>query len=484
MINLYTGSQPNLGYSAYYFKDFDLFLDAISSQLVAQVDKTNYIIDNDLFLRLKGDYDGITYVVDLDTGRCYYVDNIENISGYKRLDLTIDYWGTYIKSAVLESGVVFEASYALTNGRGFMVKPKTPVGEPEYLTMPDIEFTRTTPILLVMNIEYSFTKTTLFTNESVTANKLVYALANKNTLLRQCEDYANIYEVFETNMLGEEKTFPCAVTKMWAVPFPDRMSYPTASAPINLRFNVIDQSTTGSIIETRSTTLQILEPGQLFAIGNYVGNAVAGDWNFKYYFGTTSDYIPVALSNNEMIQVRYELRIGSSDVNAIIWFNEKNIDITANFEINTTTNNGTFTSQQKMAYALKNLFNVASGLITTTKGITSGDIGTIAHGISQTTTNELLEQRQGQRNYVSGDGLFTWFTNNPPLTLIRYRTSEHYVYGIDSGYTYNVFVTNFENSLKYGYICANFNVTGVPLTASNYISQRIKDGTRIVKLGG
>lgn len=485
MLNLYSGNQPNLGYSAYFFKNFDLFLSAISSQLVAQVDKTNYILDNDLFLRLKGDYGEITYVVDLDTERCYFVESIENISGYKRLNLTIDYWGSYIKSAVLESGVVNETSYSLPNGKGFMLKPQTPVGAPDYLTISGIEFTRTTPILLIMNIEYSYTKTTLFTNESVTTNKLIYALANRSTLLQQCEDYASIFEIYETNALGQEKTYPCAVTKMWAVPFADAMGSIMPSKNINLRFNVIEETTSGTTIETRTTTLPVLEPGHLIADGTYTPTAIASEWNFKFFFGTQSDYMAVGFNQNNEINVRYELRIGSDEVNTVLWFNEKNIDVTSNFEINTTTNNGTFTNQQKMAYALRNLFNVTSGAITTIKGSTSGDVGSIAHGIAQTTSsiNELFEQRQGRRNYASGDGLFTWFSNNPPLTLIRYFTCEHYVYGIDSGYAFNVFVTNFEQNIKYGFIKANFNVCGVPLSASNYISQRFSGGLRVVKLG-
>lgn len=488
MLNLYKGNQPNLGCQAYYFDNFENYLTRLSNNLVAQIEKTNYILDNDLFLRLKGDYNDITYVVDTDTQKCYYVESIEDLSGYKRFNLSIDYWGSYIAKAQFESGIINEASFDLPIARGIWIKNQTPVGKPTYITMPGITFDKEKRIFLAMNIEYSYSKSSLFTNENITSNRLFGIYTTLENLEKDAFNYCNIFEMTKKNTAGViEFSIPCGVNKMWAIPVADATPINVTYSGINFNYNYIDTTGLGlSSIQSGEVQLAYINQGDYFTDGVYsVASQGLNVFNKKFYFGAKNNYLPVTINSEANINTRYELRVGGDDINILVWFNEQNLDITSSFELSTTTNSGTFTQQQKIVYALKNLFNLSGGIISTIKGISSGDIGTTAHGISQT-TNTLVNfgaQQSGQRNYTGGDGFYCWSTaQNQPLCLIRYDTIEQYSPDYDSGYNYSVYVRSANSLLKTGYIKAEFNVLGIPLNASLYIEGRLKSGVRLLKV--
>lgn len=487
MLNLYSGNQPNIGQSVLYYISFEALLSHLSSQLVASIDKSNYILDNDLFLRLKGDYGDITYIVDTDSERCYFVESIENISGYKRYNLIVDYWGSYIHKVKNDGGVVYEAPNGYNFWKnGLLTFDRSPVGLPTTIELLP-PTSNGLPILLVLNIEYTYSQVSgLFTTDSVTTNKMFGILTSRDKLQEIATDFANIYKF--TVKLDEltDLNIDCGVTKMWAVPFyedwTDRMLKSSLTKFYYKKINetgFTDESIYMWELNVNDYILNITQSQKI--------NDTTPQINIAYYAGTLNNFEPVLPENNVSslnftIKLKYNLRISSNNVNVCVWNNEKCYDITQSYELSTTSNNGVLTNMEKMSQSLRNLFGMSSGLINTIGGAISGNIPQSITGLQQTTNTitSALDGQSGRKNYASGDAIYTWTTTTTGLQLIKFANLNEYIYNFNKGCTFNKTIDNFV--FVDGYIRADIKFLGVPVNAINTIHDRLLQGCKVIQV--
>lgn len=498
MLLLYKNVSPN-DTATHYFCNFDLFLQNLETYKVAEIEKENYLNNYNNIIRINGNifYD-VTYIVDtsIETPKCYFVKSSEYVSGYTEFNLVQDYWAEYFYNLKdgrfieikLDRGKFVEPLKLLdvekvTNVDGIFDLPQTCKGIPVYT---QVDIFNLTNVLIVFNCEYSYTNTTLFANESITTNKLFAIKSTVETMYQQIENIVNTYSI-QKIVLENQTTQVCAVTALYVIPIPPDYEI-DAINNYNIKFKEISDN--GTLIDSgylcqSFKTKRIEIP---FTI-------TVDDINKKYFFGTKTNYIDLIINDKLQCNLNYVVDFSSNKITVSIYQGDRSIDLTSNFEFNTTTNNGTFTQQEKTATTLKNIFGIMSGGISTITGIASGNVPQIAGGTFQTieSINNIFDKRQGKVNYKNADGLTTWWKNifdNEDILkcntfyLIAYETYEYYEIAY-IGYKYDYIINgiNFLSSLKigYNYIKGDINITGIPIEAQNYIKDKFKNGVILFK---
>ena len=466
MLLLYKNVTPN-NTATHYYCDFDLFLQNIEQNKVAEIEKENYLNNYNNIIRINGNifYD-VTYIIDtsVETPKCYFVKTSEFVSGYTEFNLIEDYWAEYFYNLKdgrfidikLDRGKFAEPLQVrddtdptkLINVDGIFDLQQTCKGVPVYTQSP-INFNR---VLIVFNCEYSNTKTTLFTNESITANSLFAQESfNVGGAYEQINKLVNTYKI--GNIPETETTQEAGVTTIYLIPIPSSYEFEVVR-----HYNIFYKyySNEGTIVDA-GTVCSKFKPKRIevpFTI-------TVDDINKKYFFGTKTNYLDLIINDKLQCDLKYVVDFSSNKITVSIYQGDRSIDLTSNFEFNTTTINGTFTQQEKTATTLKNIFGIMSGGISTITGIASGNVPQIAGGTYQTieTINNIFDKRQGKVNYKNADGLTTWWenmeeetpthTNLNPFYLITYETYEQYdISHIGFKYDFMLSGVKFLSSLK------------------------------------
>ena len=491
MLLLYKNVTPN-NTARHYYCNFDLFLQNIETYKVAEIEKENYLNNYNNIIRINGNifYD-VTYIVDtsVETPKCYFVKSSEYVSGYTEFNLIEDYWAEYFYSLKdgrfidikLERGKFYNGIQDID---GIFDLQQTCKGIPVYT---QVDIFNLTNVLIVFNCEYSYTNTTLFANESITTNKLLAIKSTVETMYEQIENIVNTYSI-QKIVLENQTTQECVVTALYVIPIPPNYELDKINN-YNIMFKRISEN--GALIEEgylcNSFKAKRIEIPFTITVE---------DINKKYFFGTKANYLDLIINDKLQCNLNYIVDFSSNKITVSIYQGERSIDLTSNFEFNTTTNNGTFTQQEKTATALKNIFGIMSGGISTITGIASGNVPQIAGGTFQSieSINDIFDKRQGKVNYKNVDGLTTWWKNIfdnesilkcNPFYLITYETYEHYdISHMGFKYDYSIIGIEFLSKLTIGdfaYVKGDINITGIPIDANNYIKEKIKNGVILLK---
>lgn len=496
MLYLYKNITPNKESYHYYCDSYDTYLTLIGNSglnLIGEIEEKNYLIENENILRLNGNnYNDLSYVVWLNNGvyRFYFVNNQTFVSGYSLFEMSRDYWADFMLTmgANIEFSTVTRATLpgsARDKGCGIIDLPQTPIGSPSY-TQQDLFDNEN--VLIFFNVEYSYSKTTLYTNESLTTNKLVFI---KSSIAKMLENVANISNVFSLQKTGEITTHEAGVTGIWVVPYPKDLS----SLPIGDTFNAMYK-----FVDTNGT---IKESG--LACGTMNKSRLELDIKLtqlgtssKYYFGTKDNYLDVIVDNKREARLRFVVLLNSSNISCSLYQGENSIDLTDEFAFNTVTNNGTFTQQEQVALTLKNVFGAVSGLINTGAGVYAGNVPQFITGAGQTleSINSIFEKRRGKVNYKNADGLNTWLPSivellddvrtykGNPLYIIFYNVIERYDFAkigfktrfvVDGQDLFTLIPSSYV-----GFIQADVRFKGMPIDVQDYLRNKFLSGIQIL----
>lgn len=490
MLKLYSGITPNLNKDCYYYTDFNAFLNALEPYFVADVEDNTYIPETNYLIQISGQYSNVSYIIDTTNTEqpyCYWVRDIKFVSGYYNITVEHDYFAEYIYKA--NFGNINFLQGKLTDYIGLMNFTQTPIGIPVYSQINDLfdpydgAFNA---LAIVFNVEFSYAKTTLFTNESLTQNKLFVKNTTPENLYTDLVNITNIITFSELVSATTEQE--CAVTRIWVVP-----QKVTENIGIirqcNFWYNYINNE---GAITKGSLTLPSLKFGR-YEINRTITNL---NYNKKYFYGTKDKYLDLVVYSDLTAQVRHVFNFSSSKISIEIYQGDKAIDLSTEFEFNTTSNNGTFTQQEKTANSLQNIFGLVANVTSTASSIATENVAGVISGVGSSITSfgNMFLPVSGRVNYKNVDGWVTWgeiynnailetpiYSNNP-FYLISYDTAEEYEEN-ENGYNYGIntpYISTILASRLIDYVRIDTPyLQGIPINAIETIQNKFSQGINL-----
>lgn len=514
---LYSGITPNANNIHYLYENIATFKTALQSYLLKSVTLDNYRI-NSAVIKVKIDetltsanYKNVTYAINENDNVCYIVKNGILQSGFVIYDCDVDYWGTYIAQASLSHINVLRCNRNIDIGVYDNIKA-TKNNVQTRFDIPNGDYvvdTSTTPsteykqyykfenayivFCMTYNIEqtvwgstsatgmFAFNLKTLYQKFVTLNNNLMYT--NPIELARAC--VGGIYGVQGTNGYGLTSILDARVTKAYIIP--KEMIYASTSL---LGIKVISKSMYGNF--TGSDALDVLDVSNLMLHKDFTLNI---DPNFNYYVGTINKGLKVTRDTSGATVIRYQGIVNNNDIQVIVKQGDNQQDITSEFEIDLTYNEGDVTNlsgiKQALKMGLSTVGTVASGnYLSAGLNVAGGFV-------------DMIGQHHIGKQAGNGDAVTTFYkTGDASIGLgLAYpygfttceSTTDEKVNARNKGAYYDCYVSTLANIFTFAFIGtgtqqdatfvqAKLCVDNVPSQAITEITTRLNKGVYMVKL--
>lgn len=489
MVYLYTNKLPNYGINTHVlFSDFAAYNEWLGAPLMEFNEDRATINGNiaEIAIPAGGSWEEITYLSwnNGGTWRYYFVRSSVWQSGYAVLSLELDYWATYIPFANISNIVVKRCNRAI--GRGVYDDIAVTFGGSP-LRLDDSEMTED-QINVVFVVAMATGKSTILSNEAATAlgiyrlnvddiptpdpvpqgfSKLLYALDRVSGITSvSIFDGGTVIQV-DANVL-----------KAYIVP----SSMTLSSNNYTPTFNYVGRYTRGEF----KPTAEIAE-GQ---VSRHL--TIDINPNYKYYVGTRYNGLEITRETGTT-GISYRFIYGQDSLKVRIDQGDKMLDITNAFEVGLTSNDGNYTTMQKIAGLLQSISGVTSGAFQ----IASGGVGYVSGAM--TIGNALLAlSKEGNAHYSpGGDGLSNFLpnisSNSPPYYATIYSsTIDEKAHARLYGATFSKQISsidsvfNFEllgaGDLNDTFLSADCRIDGIPLNARDVIAEAFSNGIYVIKV--
>lgn len=489
MVYLYANKLPNYGINTHVlFSDFAAYNAWLGTPIMQFNEDRATINGNiaEIAIPAGGSWEEITYLSwnNGGTWRYYFVRSSVWQSGYAVLSLELDYWATYIPFANISNIVVKRCNRAI--GRGVYDDIAVTFGGSP-LRLDDSEMTED-QINVVFVVAMATGKSTILSNEAATAlgiyrinvgdiptpdpvpqgfSKLLYALDRVSGITSvSIFDGGTVIQV-DANVL-----------KAYIVP----SSMTLSSNNWTPTFNYVGRYTRGNF----KPTAEIAE-GQ---VSRHL--TIDINPNYKYYVGTRYNGLEITRETGTT-GISYRFIYGQDSLKVRIDQGDKMLDITNAFEVGLTSNDGNYTTMQKIAGLLQSISGVTSGAFQ----IASGGVGYVSGAL--TIGNALLAlSKEGNAHYSpGGDGLSNFLpnisSNAPPYYATIYSsTIDEKAHARLYGATFSKQISsidsvfNFEllgaGDLNDTFLSADCRIDGIPLNARDVIAEAFSNGIYVIKV--
>lgn len=489
MVYLYANKLPNYGINTHVlFSNFAAYNEWLGTPIM-QFDEDRATINGniaEIAIPAGGSWEEITYLSwnNGGTWRYYFVRSSVWQSGYAILSLELDYWATFIPFANISNIVVKRCNRAI--GRGVYDDIAVTFGGSP-LRLDDSEMTEE-QINVVFVVAMATGKSTILSNQAATA--------------------LGIYR-FNVGDIPTPDPMPAGFSKLSEAL--DRVSGITSVSIFDGSTVIqVDANVLKAYIVPSSMTLSSNIYTPKF---NYVGRYSRGEFhptatiaqgevkrhltininpNYKYYVGTRYNGLEIT-RETETTGISYCFIYGQDSLKVRVEQGDKMLDITNAFEVGLTSNDGNYTSMQKIAGLLQSISGVTSGAFQ----IASGGVGYVSGAL--TIGNSLLAlSKEGNARYSpGGDGLSNFLpnisSNAPPYYATIYSsTIDEKAHARLYGATFNEQISaidsvfNFEllgaGDLNDTFISADCRIDGIPLNARDVIAEAFSNGIYIIKV--
>lgn len=481
MVYLYKNKLPNYAENTHYF--FTAVDDYVNSLGVAflQFDEDRYTINGNIAeveLPAVTDVDDVSYIAwnNGDAWRFFFVRSAVYQSGYAIFTLDIDLWGTYIARASLSNIRVTRCNRNIGVG---IYDPIPATLNRDFVQLGDNLTVNN--LALVFVVAFATGVSSILINNSATSLGVFVqefeGLKNKpegiNTLDWGIELISGIFSAKAT--IGD---LDAVVLKAYIIP-KDVIHIKTNIVPT---FTVKTPSTNGTLTPSYEAAPAIFPKKYEIDI----------DPNKKYFVGTQHAGLELVRTTNKT-SVYYNFITKQDGIQVIIQQGDKMLDITDAFSVGLTSNDGNFTSTEKIA----RLIQITSGIASGAFQIMTGGAGYVTGAL--TAANALSSViEQGNAKYIQGgDGVSTF------RRLAGSAQSPYYMQTNESinneaanarlyGATFNEQVASIDDifgaallgtgTLTDTYFAAEVRVDGVPTDARDLIAAAIRGGIYAVKL--
>ena len=401
MLYIYKNITPNFENGTHYiYENFSDYLTKLGTPFLT-ISKNSYQINQNQAIITTTDNNAnfidISYLIDYDGNyfKCYYVNDINLQSGYLMLDLSIDYWGTYISKAKIDDIIVNRCNRNITTATG--------VFDTISYTKNNVATRIDAP--LSMQIDNNF-KTKIAISDLWAVFILSYkeqgtAFGSINSTKIYTFNIDTIYNKVTNN--GQS---PIDETTLNANPlyvaqeiltgiYGTRGKVQGSNNFINIDCEILNAYIlTGDMLASTSKGI-FINVKSLY--GEFNGehaipvNEVAFEtfernfeinmlYNYNYYFGTRFKGVKLnKMTNNNIVTL--STTIYSNGVKVIVKQGENQVDITDDFEISLTTNSGDLSELASIRYILK----TSSQII----GIRQSDEKNLNRNVIDFTSNQL-----------------------------------------------------------------------------------------------
>ena len=489
MVYLYANKLPNYGINTHvFFSDFAAYNEWLGTPIM-QFDEDRATINGniaEIAIPAGGSWEEITYLSwnNGGTWRYYFVRSSVWQSGYAVLSLELDYWATYIPFANISNIVVKRCNRAI--GRGVYDDIAVTFGGSP-LRLDDSEMTED-QINVVFVVAMATGRSTILSNEAATALG-IYRLnvgdiptpdpvpAGFSKLLYALDRISGITSVSIFDG-GTVTQVDANVLKAYIVP----SSMTLSSNNYTPTFNYVGRYTKGNF----KPTAEIAE-GQ---VSRHI--TIDINPNYKYYVGTRYNGLEITRETGTT-DIYYRFIYGQDSLKVRIDQGDKMLDITSAFEVGLTSNDGNYTTMQKIAGLLQSISGVTSGAFQ----IASGGVGYVSGAM--TIGNALLAlSKEGNAHYSpGGDGLSNFLpnisSNAPPYYATIYSsTIDEKAHARLYGATFSKQISsidsvfNFEllgaGDLNDTFLSADCRIDGIPLNARDVIAEAFSNGIYVIKV--
>lgn len=433
----------------------------------ATIDKTDCrIVNNELLTNQASP--NTTYVIDFDTGKCYFVTNMIEYSGMTKLFLKIDNWGTYSRRASLGDGRITQSNMnvgsALIN-----IPPKSGTINRYSINATDYKYSNSYVIAEVA-VDFSVP----FVNQKSTV-MIAYGPIGSSEPGNLSYFLSRWSEIGGSNWFIAD--YGCAVVNAWAVPF--------APDTITLGDTHIDAPNAPSGFPTTISTVKRA------VCRNYnirIPIAAASPGTMRYY-GTLSKCFPKQPST-EPSEIFYQFHIYPNYVSVMATIDGSTFDVTEDFKLSTgfsSTENAGLTSQLKI---LKGTFGAAATGASFINP-TAGQIVSLAGGAL---TSGVLGGSAGGGNTTGGFGP-TYFGDLSPFVYNELTSDESAEemenaksFGLNTNYVFSnktiaqvlsTGSTQYYTSTYKPFYKVDTTISGIPTDAADEIKRILSEGVRV-----
>ena len=477
MLYLYQGVNPNTARGTYYyFTSVQNYINALPAPVQTMNENDYRYTGGDIRIALQtvANAKKITYArISNAAGEWFYhVVSVNYISGYAVFSLMPDLWATYLADADISEIVATRCNRAIGGG-----------------TYDDIELTVSRSVTAL--------------SDEVPALSIVAVVAvatgTSSILVNNSATYLGLYEfefakleppegvsIFDyavsiiAGIYSADATFgdlPAAVLKAYIVPHSVLGVRAGAKIP---GFN------SKSIYGDKSLTPE----AEIAPLSSLVSFDLSIDPNYEYIVGTALDGMRVPRTVEKQT-VFYTYTTKQDGITVTVRIGDDVRDITNQFAVGITSNDGNYTTQERIAGALGLIGNIASGAFQIAAGGSGVVTGALAIGSS---LNNIA--KPGRPSYsAGGDGLNTFrllsgAVANPykvqTFQSARNEGARARLYGakcatpldsISDAFTPDLIGTG---TLTETFLACDCKVQGVPNDAQETIAQALSDGVHMV----
>ena len=421
---LYSHVTPNSNDIHYIFDDMTDYKTELSSHLVATVTMNNYRINNGVIKVSTNTsasfiptvYKTVTYAINEIDNTCYVVRSSELQGGFVVYYCDIDYWATFIFDAHFKHINVLRCNRNIDIGIYDDIKATNTSTQSKF-EIPSGEYvidTTTTPythysedykfanvyivFCLTFNVEQTAFGSTSATQMFAIPLSDIYTIYNQqathdsmqNPLMIARAIIGGIYGVVATNKYGASTTNDAKVTKAYILP-KDLIfvSYPVLQPVISVK----SKSMYGNF-----NSLTAYEVSNSYSYNKQF--TITLDPNYNYYVGSINKGLKLVRETADTV-VKYQSIVNNNDIQVIVKQGDNQQDITSEFEIDLTMNDGDVTNLSAIKQALKTGLNVV-------QGVTSGNYFGLGMNLASNVTNLIGNHYYGKQT-GNGDGIVTFY---------------------------------------------------------------------------
>lgn len=509
-IKLFSGVSPNISACTHYvYTSVDSYLARLATDGTAEItfENANYRYLDGVFeiaaVAPQALENRVTYMTVRDAEnnyfRAYTVYSAEFRSGYLRIRVAVDLWGTYIAQADVTDLYITRCNRdlsALISSMGYYAPVDHTDGPPEYTEIPLADGDQA---YMVFSVAYQVGQSDIFGNNSATAVGIyaidINALSFMPDGMKQI-DYAaalvgGIYSIKDS--FGSK---PAGALRAWIVP--KSMLRDSGAKPPTFQATVAGKTDTVDVTPVICVAPNVnTRTGTPVDLVGYMTARAQIDAGKRTYVGTYTDAMPIEniVTNSGHATVFYMVNVGQADLSVHVMHGADSRDITSAFEITLTTNDGNMTTMQRIQAILGTVTGVAGSVAM----IAAGGVGVLAGamGLGKTATEQIRQGAPGVKG--GGDGMGNWRAPDgsirSPFAYIQYGSTEsEYINARYNGARWTAYGVTLQDAAGADllgitpagvtftdtYVVARARVSGVPEDARSAIETALAAGVYYV----
>lgn len=507
-LRLYSGINPNQDKNLhYFFSNASLFINELQSHLIATIPLDNYRINlNTAKVALSNDgismanFEKVTYIIDYDDVtkyfKCYYVDSIL-LQDYAIYNLSVDLWATYIINASFSNIHVTRCNRALNPKGTYDEVLETYEREEQnanFNYIGDNGIIDDDQVFIVYLVEYNVEQSALWGDQHVSTTGL---FATRLSDLRGTRAKSAIEIAVDAvgGIIKIDNNMDARVLQAWLLP----------------QWLVDIGEASGDIQQSKYYAFNAKGKDGTYTFNGYLVNPSHKDMdligntfelNYETYIGTRNNcYKTKRFVNKYMNEIALHAFVGTNSLQVVIIQGDDEKDLTKDFEVTLTTNNGEVTGIRAVADVIGKTLTSTLGFFASKK--TFGSWGG-ASAFAKSASSEIKTDPTISSAVGSGDASnLYWRPIWPnetdqneikklyfPIIKERFKsTRDEEMHARMEGANFDEYISGFEYPLtkallgtgthltfEYTYIVASCTIEGVPSDAKDLINNKLDNG--------